>query len=69
MPKGVIVFIVLVGISLPLLDRFPYHQLLGIGTGIWGLQMFVQPERKQAKFKGTLLNSYPWGLAFIFLKI
>lgn len=59
MPRGVIFFIVLVGIRLPLLDQFQFHQLVGIGTGIWGLQMFMQPKRKRAKFKGTLLNSVP----------
>lgn len=59
MPRSVIFFIVLVGIRLPLLDQFQFHQLVGIGTGIWRLQMFMQPKRKRAKFKGTLLNSVP----------
>lgn len=59
MPNGVTFFIVLAGIRLPLLDRFQFHQLVGIGTTIWGLQMLMQPKRKQAKFKATLLNSIP----------
>ena len=69
MPNSVIFFIVLVGIRLPLLDQFQFHQLVGIVTGIWGLQMLMEPKRKQAKFKGTLLNSIPGAWLFIFLKI
>lgn len=64
-PNGVIFFIVLAGLRLPLLDQFQFHQLVGIVTGIWGLQMFMQPKRKQAKFKGTLLI-LPQGLGFCF---
>lgn len=51
MPNGVIFFNVLVGLRLPLLDQFQFHQLVGIVTGIWGLQMFMQPKRKQAKLR------------------
>lgn len=51
MPNGVIFFNVLAGLRLPLLDHFQFHQLVGIGTGIGGLQMFMQSKRKQAKLK------------------
>lgn len=51
MPNGVIFFNVLAGLRLPLLDHFQFHQLVGIVTGIGGLQMFMQPKRKQAKLK------------------
>lgn len=59
------ILIVLAGIRLPLLDPFHFHQLVGIVAGIWGLQMCIQPKRKRAKFKGTLLNSVP-GARFLF---
>lgn len=51
MPNGVIFFNMLVELRLPLLDQFQFHQLVEIAAEIWGLQMFMQPKRKEAKLK------------------